>query len=127
MIRLQLGTAAEGEAAASQVEHRRGPIHSMTLAQRLRGNAPDRYAIAIISSSQASRSAGVARRPIVSFCSSFAAQLPQSVLFSSAIALAPADRLQRFDVALVLGSVCELVETIASPRVTHVRYAVRER
>jgi hypothetical protein len=63
------------------------------VAHRLRGKAPDRYATAIISSSQASRSAGVARSPIVSFCSSFAAQLPQSVFFSSAIALAPADRL----------------------------------
>src|SRR5204862_6399041 len=56
---------------------------------RLRGKAPDRYASAIISSSQASRSAGVARSPVVSFCWSLAAQLPQSVPFSSAIALAP--------------------------------------
>jgi hypothetical protein len=81
-----------------------------TFGQRLRGNAPDLYASTIISSSQASLWAGVARNAIVSLCSSFASQLPQSARFSSAIALAPADRLQRFDVALFLGSVREALE-----------------
>src|SRR6266550_735379 len=58
-----------------------GPIDEMDsrpVAQRLRGSAPVLYASAIISSSQASLSAGVARSAMVSFSSSFAAQLRES-------------------------------------------------